>query len=1010
MATVLLASNIIQFVGFSCSLVATGDEDPNNKSSPSPTTPTSPAGSRDTYGDFWQRQTVRIRELTDALAASNVGGGFPGSSGSGAGGAAGAGAAAGGNGVTTPLGGVTPANSFPPNFSRSVTATGGPPQARTHIDSQLNEIAADCQTTSKELQTLLLSLGQQGRGRVKNFVQAARVVWERKQVDALVLRIRDLQDLMSETLLAMLTDSRSELCKRLDSIVIENNRMEMQRVKHFESLREELANMIKSIVPNRRQTTAVGQFVATLSDSGPVDLAELKRYADTLHRLPSKMMELMRETEAIAAEQKVLASLCHSSLKTRQENIRAAHETTFEWIYDNDQRAQLLEWLESGFNTYWVMGKPGSGKSTLMKYIATHPRTKQALTKWAGGKKLITANYFFYNPGSRFQKSQEGLLQTLLFHVLRQCPHLIKDVCSEMDVHSSSQGMTESRPRSELLTAFKLLMRQTENSTKFCFFIDGLDEYAGNTQDLIARLNELNESSFIKLCVASRPWNEFKDAFGKVPERMLQLEDLTKEDIRKYIEGKLNNNAIFKQHPNRKELTQELVDKAKGVFLWVWLAVDLLLDGLQAQNTPIDDLKARIDALPKTLEEFFQHMLDSVDPSLRKKTTRLLRVAWHAAEPLSLITYSYLDQEYTDPDYAFHVRSEYMTKVEIMERQHAMRTDINERCKGLLEIPEPDAVSKSLGLFFAYKVEFLHRTARDFLETARKDIVAQEPEDNAEADDLAATNLHESICKAYLAQLKTVPSDRYRKPGWETVAGPNNPVDVLLAQLVQHALESERDRGVAPVKVLDAAEKVIEKHRLGWYSRGRYGDFLNFCKAKKLTVYVDERVLRDPTLVKPHERPALDRAIDRLDPMLVLEVLEKGGKPNERWICNADGSPYQPQGPPGTASSASTANTIMTTPWIRFLNSVQTGRFPTDDRVLKVLDHLLRYGADTHARTCPNGPKAKDIICLRFPDSGKPLLKKNKRASPPPWKRWSWRMSWSPGTGSGRSSPLPSFH
>lgn len=35
----------------------------------------------------------------------------------------------------------------------------------------------------------------------------------------------------------------------------------------------------------------------------------------------------------------------------------------------------FVAWLEEGDGLYWIAGKAGSGKSTLMKYIASHPST-----------------------------------------------------------------------------------------------------------------------------------------------------------------------------------------------------------------------------------------------------------------------------------------------------------------------------------------------------------------------------------------------------------------------------------------------------------------------------------------------------------------------------------------------------------------------------------------------------------------------------------------------------------
>lgn len=49
-----------------------------------------------------------------------------------------------------------------------------------------------------------------------------------------------------------------------------------------------------------------------------------------------------------------------------------------------------------------------------MKHLYRHEDSLAALRTCAGGKQLVTASYFFWYAGAEMQKSQQGLLQTLL--------------------------------------------------------------------------------------------------------------------------------------------------------------------------------------------------------------------------------------------------------------------------------------------------------------------------------------------------------------------------------------------------------------------------------------------------------------------------------------------------------------------------------------------------------------------------------------------------------------------
>jgi hypothetical protein len=182
---------------------------------------------------------------------------------------------------------------------------------------------------------------------------------------------------------------------------------------------------------------------------------------------------------------------------------------------------------------FWIGGKAGSGKSTLMKFIHDHPCTKAALRVWAGPATLITASYFFWSSGSHLQKSQEGLLQTLLYDILTKRPSLISKVISTAS--PGDHGWT----RSELLAAFASFKEHFDSSTKFWFFIDGLDEYWGYPRDLLEVLQNLSKCGNVKLCVSSRPWPIFKQAFDQFPSRRLYLHELTRTDISLYVRNKL---------------------------------------------------------------------------------------------------------------------------------------------------------------------------------------------------------------------------------------------------------------------------------------------------------------------------------------------------------------------------------------------------------------------------------------------------------------------------------------
>lgn len=248
--------------------------------------------------------------------------------------------------------------------------------------------------------------------------------------------------------------------------------------------------------------------------------------APSLYRDLAALLERVSHDGKVAVEKKVLRTLAFDPMSDRKTRIAEAHKKTFEWVFDSD-KTQLKPWLESESSSgvFWITGKPGSGKSTLMKFLCSHDRTEAALQAWAGsGNKLVIASHFFWAMGSEKQKSQEGLLRSLLHDILRQCPSWIPLVCSTQILRRIDQGDPFPWSLQELRQAL-LNVSQAHGlstnvdgydyaSTYFCLFVDGLDEYAGRASDLIEIFDSVASSKQVKICLASRPWPDFTEAYS----------------------------------------------------------------------------------------------------------------------------------------------------------------------------------------------------------------------------------------------------------------------------------------------------------------------------------------------------------------------------------------------------------------------------------------------------------------------------------------------------------------
>lgn len=487
------------------------------------------------------------------------------------------------------------------------------------------------------------------------------------------------------------------------------------------------------------QSTRFAEIQTALQslEDGLVLLRSHKRddnFESQISSLESAMSTLTISQKSILCGHAILKSLRFESRELRHRTIQEAHQETFQWAFQQgkgsgDSAMALGSWLESGEGIFWVSGKPGSGKSTLMKFIADHAETGHKVARWSRHKDCVIASHYFWSSGTSMQKTQQGLLQTLLFDILRQCPELIGTACAEKlsqfqksiedqtawklsQFHKFHKLVTYQQlnwTERELHDVLRSLAESATATTKtFCFFIDGLDEYSGDHYTLCRILQQLASSPRIKLCVSSRPWNVFEQHFASCPK--LCMQDLTRGDILLYAKDQLEEHpqwdSIIEKNPGAAhELLEEIADRACGVFLWVVLVITQLRSDLTNRDRE-SDLRRRLEDFPTELEDFFRHILESIEPFYHSKMSTILQMAIIAKEPLPAIMYEFHDQEYDDDDYVFSMAVQPFTKRQREELWAEMKCRLNSRTRGLLEV---DRVSD--------KVVFLHRTVRDFLTT-----------------------------------------------------------------------------------------------------------------------------------------------------------------------------------------------------------------------------------------------------------------------------------------------------
>ncbi len=269
-----------------------------------------------------------------------------------------------------------------------------------------------------------------------------------------------------------------------------------------------------------------------------------------------------------------------------------------------------------------------------MRSIVDDARTRGLLERWAPNGVLDIPAFFFWNSGVLEQRSQAGLFRSILYDVLLKHTNLIPVVFPEEWqkvlelLRHEVPVVYENWSLSRLQSCFKHLVENACERLRLCFFIDGLEEYDGDHDEISEYFSELSNAPFVKFCIASRPLLVFKDAFSTCPG--LRLQDLTYNDIHRYIEDKLKANErmklLTKETPKEaRELVQEVIYKAEGGFLWVTLVVKSLLKGL-SQRDGISELNRRLKTFPSDLEKLYGHMLSSIEPIYMEEASKIFQL------------------------------------------------------------------------------------------------------------------------------------------------------------------------------------------------------------------------------------------------------------------------------------------------------------------------------------------------------------------------------------------------
>ena len=326
---------------------------------------------------------------------------------------------------------------------------------------------------------------------------------------------------------------------------------------------------------------------------------------------------------------------CLNSLRfdnTRYKKISEQHQGSFEWLRTH---RDFIAWYSAkGSDLLLIEGKPGSGKSTLMKYFQ-----RSLLDQGTRERQIVASFYYSYREGEE-QTNHSNMLRSVLYDILKQNEEFFFHFQSYY--REASQGGEHPEWCYESLK--RILLSLTKNhplSERLYLIVDAMDESDdGERADVIKFLRELCAAGgpcIVKVFVASRPIVGLSGHSTK-NQKVIRLQDVNYSDILRFTASFLGSPELDLPPDIAHSAAGYITENAQGVFVWVHLVREELLEYAKngyTRNQIFDFLKS----LPTELEGIYKRILMRLEGGNERNVEdgqKMLRFVLLTYRPLGL--------------------------------------------------------------------------------------------------------------------------------------------------------------------------------------------------------------------------------------------------------------------------------------------------------------------------------------------------------------------------------------
>lgn len=436
---------------------------------------------------------------------------------------------------------------------------------------------------------------------------------------------------------------------------------------------------------------------------------------------------------------------------------------TNEWIWDHPG---FISWRHQSCGSLAIVGKPGSGKSVLAKYIMTNLQnyhddqtSNDQISTRTGYPALLSAWFYSKRSGEQFVR-HEVLLQSLLHELLEKDPGLFD---MYKPIYRAAPPGPQRIWRVEEMEALMKIFAASKRA--FLVVIDAVDEAV---DDSVLRLVEtLSQApgSNMKFVILTRPVRLLDRKYWNARKIILQNEN--QKDIRKLAAKRcdvlkrllheadadmdVDSNSTDSQLDDSaaaiastfdpwsegcnleayelQQLCDTIIDRSEGVILWVILVFDSLNEMVAREGyLSLAEIRHRATQMPRGLDGFYtqfvQELQDRHDEKGQAKVRRALM--WiSAANEIKSFTLGELYDALAVPDAEQmqlqdlqNLRSNPIDRNRIPANSWSGRRRVIQRLCGsfidIIKAPDEERIVSDEEDSSAV-VQLMHQTVKDFL-------------------------------------------------------------------------------------------------------------------------------------------------------------------------------------------------------------------------------------------------------------------------------------------------------